>query len=468
MYVMHTVPWEHQLRALDFLMVRTYGALYTDMGSGKTKVGIDLIVNKGFQFTVIVGTKKSCDVWVKEFGKHCDMVRRKILLFNAGKYNTREKVSILKEKMRSAAISHQKLVLIINYESIWRKPFSEFLIKQHIDCVICDESHKIKSPSSKCSWYLMRLGKVVPNRILMTGTPTTESPLDVYAQYRFLQPSIFGTRFDDFRDRYENLNVRATMFAGYRVLDKKQPYKHLDELKEKMYSCAFYVTPDLKLPDQTFIDYTFTPSKKLIEIYKEVKKEGVYAEGDAVMETNNALAKILRQQQILSGYLPMETDNFTKQAKKVIDHTRAQALMELLEEIPKFEPVVVFAKFRHDFNQIKQVCNKLGYGYAEISGQRDDEQDWQQGKANVLAVHYVSGSESIDLTKARYCIYYSLSHSYGLYRQSLKRIHRPGQTRPVTYYNIVCKIPKIRTIDEQILTALQSKQDVAEYLLKNK
>lgn len=468
MYVMKTKPWEHQLKALDFLMARSYGALYTDMGSGKTKVAIDLIVTKGFNFTVVCGTKKSCDVWEKEFTIHCDTPRRKICVFNAVKYSTLDKITRLKEKLRSASISGQKLVLIINYDSVWRKPFSEYLIKQRIDCVICDESHRIKAPNSKCSMYLTRLGKKVPNRYLMTGTPTTESPVDVYAQYRFLQPSIFGTRFSEFRDKYENVDVVATTYAGYRVLHKNQPYKNLDELKEKMYSCAFYVTPNLHLPSQTFINYEFEPSKKLIEIYKEVKKEGVYTDDEKVLETNNALVKVLRQQQILSGYVPMENQDFTQKIEEVVDYTREEALIQLLEDIPKTEPVVVFAKFRHDFRCIEDACKKLGYKYAEISGKRDDEQEWQEGKAHVLAVHYKSGSESINLTKARYCIYYSLSHSYGLYRQSLKRIHRPGQTRPVTYYNIVCKIPKITTIDEQILTALKSKQDVAEYLLKNK
>lgn len=468
MYKMKTEPWEHQLKALDYLMVRKFGALYTDMGSGKTKVAIDLIVNKGFNFTVICGTKKSCDVWEREFQKHCDTLKRKICVFKGVKYSAVDKVTKLKEKLRSAAISGQKMVFIINYDSVWRKPFSEYLIKQNIDCVICDESHRIKSPGSKCSWYLARLGQKVPYRYLMTGTPTTETPMDVYAQYRFLQPKIFGTRFDEFRDRYENVDVVATTYAGYRVLHKKQPYKNLDELKEKMYSCAFYITPKIKLPPQTFITYEFEPSKKLIEIYKEVKKEGVYEDEDGVLEINNALVGVLRRQQILSGCLPMEDEDFTEHFTKIVDNTRQKAFMELLEDIPKCEPVVVFAKFRHDFDCIRDACKKLNRGYAEISGERDDEQSWQEGKAHVLAVHYSSGSESIDLTKARYCIYYSLCHSYGLYRQSLKRIHRPGQTRPVTYYSIVCKMPKIKTIDEQILAALKNKQDVAEYLLKNK
>ena len=463
---MKTKPWMHQVMALDYLMTGTYGALYTDMGTGKTKVGIDLIVNKGFNLTVIVGTKKSCGVWESEFIKHCDLNQRNIRVFNLSNYSTSNKILKLQEILAYQAKTGVKIVLIINYDSIWRRPFNESLIKTRINCVICDESHRIKTPSSKCSMYLARLGKYVKYRYLMTGTPTTETPVDVYAQYKFLQPEIFGTSLNKFRSRYENLDVRATTYCGYRVLDKKQPYKNLDELREKMFSCAFYVKSTIKLPPQTFLVREFTPTKTLIDVYKEVKKEGVFVDEDGVMETNNALVKILRQQQILSGYLPMESEDFTQEITKVLDNSRQEAFAEILEEINRNEPIVVFTKFRYDFEKIREACERNGRRYAELSGIVDEEAKWKNGDADVLAVQYKTGSESIDLTRARYCIYYSLSHSYGLYRQSIKRVHRPGQTRPVTYISLVAKIPKIRTVDEDIIAALENKQDVAEYLLK--
>ena len=263
-YTMKTEPWEHQLKALDYLMVRHYGALYTDMGTGKTKVGIDLIVNRGFNLSLIVGTKKSCEVWEDEFKAHCE--KSDIFCFRLDPYSTKIKTIKLEETLAKAKENSLKLVIIINYDSIWRKPFSEKLINLPIDCVICDESHRIKSPSSKCSLYLTRLGRRVENRFLFTGTPSPESPLDVYAQYRFLQPQIFGTNFHKFRDRYENVDVQKTLYAGYRVLDKRKPYKNLDDLKEKMYRCAFYVKSNLDLPETTDITYTYTPSKTVIGI----------------------------------------------------------------------------------------------------------------------------------------------------------------------------------------------------------
>lgn len=462
---MKTEPWEHQLKALDYLTVRRYGALYTDMGTGKTKVGIDLVVNREFNVTLIVGTKKSCEVWEDEFHIHCD--RDNILTFRLDLYSTAIKVSKLKETFAYAKENNLKLVLIINYDSIWRKPFSEELMKFPIDCVICDESHRIKSPSSKCSLYLTRLGRRVENRFLFTGTPSPESPLDVYAQYRFLQPQIFGTNFYKFRERYENVDVQKTLYAGYRVLDKRKPYKNLDDLKEKMYSCAFYVKSNLELPETTDITYTYTPSKELIGIYKELVKEGVYENDKGVIETNNSLVKCLREQELLSGYLPMEDFDFTKKFKFKTDNSRENTIKEVIEGINKNEKIIVFVKFRYDFEVVQRVAEQLGRSYGEISGVKDDYKWFRTtDDIDVLAVHYKSGSESINLTKARYCIYYSLSHSYGLYLQSRKRTHRPGQKRVVTYIHIVAKHPKIQLIDEKIMRALKNKQDLVDYIMK--
>ena len=465
MYKLTTKPWEHQLKALDYLMVRKYGALYTDMGTGKTKVGIDLIVNKGFDFTIIVGTKKSCEVWEDEFHIHCD--KEDILTFRLDLYSTAIKVSKLKETFAYAKESSLKLVFIINYDSIWRKPFGEVLLKYPIDCVICDESHRIKAPNSKCSLFLTRLGKKVDNRYLFTGTPNPETPLDVYAQYRFLEPSIFGTNFYKFRERYENVDIQKTLYAGYRVLNKKQPYKNLDELKEKMYSCAFYVGSSVELPETTDITHNFTPSKETIQIYKELVKEGVYENEKGVLEINNSLVKCLREQELLSGYISMEDFDFTKNFKTCVDDSRENAFKELVEGIQRKEKVVVFVKFRYDFKAVKRVAESLGRTYGEISGSRDDYKKFKEtDEIDILAVHYKSGSESINLTKARYCIYYSLSHSYGLYLQSRKRTHRPGQKCPVTYIHLVAEIPKIESVDKKIMKALKAKKDLVGYLQK--
>ena len=465
MYILKTNPWAHQWKALDYVMTHDNAAIFTDMGTGKTKIMIDMIVNKGFPVTLVVGTKKSCVVWENEFKIHSNLPSN--FVCNLSILSTKDKVAYLKEKRLRTKNRAFQWVIIVNYDSIWLKPFSDFLLKTKIDCIICDESHRLKSPSGKASRYMARLGKKVSHRYILSGTPTPESPTDIYGQYRFLDPSIFGTNFGDFKQRYTNIDPVKSSFCGFPVLDSKNPYKNLEELKEKMYSCAFYAKSDVELPSVTHIDFDQYISKEASDIYKEIDREGVYEDEDGILETNNILAKCTRLQQLLSGYLSMEDENFTKHELFEKDRSKIEALEYILGEIPSEEKVVVFCKYRKDFDNIKDLCKNMKRRYGEISGQRDDYAKWKKGSINVLAVQYSSGSESISLVEARYCIYYSHTFSYGQYQQSLKRTHRPGQKRPVTYYHIVSKIKGKETIDDKIKKALNLKQSLSEYILEN-
>lgn len=464
MYKFLTKPWAHQLKALEYLYDRDTAALYTDMGTGKSKIMIDLIANRGWETVLIACTKKGCQNWVKQFKFHCPDLNEYNVL-NLTTYSTIEKCEVLKKELKHKT---KRTILIVNYESIWRPPFADELLKKYvnINCVICDESHRIKSPGSKCSRFLTKIGKRVPCRYLVTGTPLAENPVDIYAQYRFLDPTIFGTNLGTFKSRYLNIDLGLSSQLGYEVLRRDQPYKNLDELREKMFSCAFYGKSEIKLPKKHNILYHYEVDKKTEKMYNEIKAEGILVTEDGVLSVENVLSMSLRQQQILSGCIPI-TDEEENVTQTIINNDRKEVLRELLEGLPKDEPVVIFAKFRCDFNQIKEVCKELERGYSEISGVEDTEKDWQAGKTSIVAVQYASGSESIDLTRAHYCIYYSLTHSLALYLQSKKRIHRPGQEHTVTYYHIIAQLSKGKSVDETIMTALKEKKSVVDYIVKN-
>lgn len=462
-----TKPWEHQLKALSYLYGKDTAALYTDMGTGKTKVMIDLIVNRGFKRVLITCTSKGCDVWEREFQKHSFIQPE--FVQNLRGVSTPNKVQLIKSPALSAILSNKlsTLIIICNYEGVWREPFASLLLnkKLGIDCIICDESHKIKSPGSKCSRFLTKIGKRVPHRYLVTGTPMAENPEDIYAQYRFLDPSIFGTNLQNFRDRYENPDLRLSANIGHWIVDKNDPYKNLEELHEKMFSCAFKADSSLKLPAQRNIIYKFSISKKAEKAYKELEKEGVleYKAGDLVVE--NVLNMSMRKQQILSGFVPVISDEGKKRYIN-IDKSRAETLQELLQGLPKNEPVVIFARYIKDLKTINSVCESAGLKCSELSGRKDTEPDWQSGKTSVLAVQFSSGSESVDFTRARYCIYYSHTVSLAQYLQSKKRIHRPGQTRSVVYYHLVAQLSKGTSEDEKYIAAYKRKQEVIDYIME--
>lgn len=463
MYRLKTNPWAHQWKALDYAMVRDRAAIFTDMGSGKTKIMIDLIVNREFETILIIGTKKSCDVWEQEFQIHSDIPKN--CVFNLSGIPTKDKVTLMQKNLRKTENNVPQRVFILNYESVWRDPLKQFLYDHKYDCIICDESHRLKTPNSKVSVCMKTLGRRATCKYILSGTPTPESPMDIYGQYRFLDPAIFGNNFSKFKQPYENINAQETIRRGYVVLDDKKPYINLDVLKKRIYSCAFYAESDVELPKVTHVYFDQYLSHEAQEIYKELNKEGVYEDESGITETNNILAKYTRLQQLLSGYLTAEDENFTQQFTVERDRTKAEALEYILGEIPRREKVVIFAKYRKDFDNIKAICKQLHRRYGEISGQRDDYSQWKKGRVNVIAVQYNSGAESISLVEARYCIYYSHTFSYGQYQQSIKRTHRPGQKRPVTYYHIISKVKGLQTVDDKIKKALSMKQSLAEYVL---
>lgn len=462
--IFRTKPWKHQLAALRYLMEEEHSsaALLLKMGAGKTKIWIDLINNKNFSTTLIVCPKKASRVWMKQFPIHSS--DKGILCLNLSKLSAEKKVEVVKKNTRER-ISGQKVVYIINYDSIWREPFRTYIKdKMKFDAIICDESHRLKSPASKASRFLQVLGRRCDHRYIATGTLLAQHPLDVYAQYRFLNPEVFGTNFDRFKSRYTKLDTRMSMRLGREVLDKYEPYVNLDELNEKIMSCAFCVDAELDLPPTRDIIVEFDLSPKIQKLYRELKKEGVLEMEEGVLEVDNVMSMVLRLQQLTSGFTQLE-DEYGNRHTKVLDDTRSQALEELLLDLPEEEPVVVFAKFKRDIKNIHEVCEKLGRKCSEISGRCDEFEDWDEGKTSVLIVQIESGAEGLDFTRASYAVYYTLTHKLWIYQQSRERLHRPGQTRSVTYYFLMGKLRKGESVDEGILSSLNKNEDFIQKVM---
>ena len=464
--VFRTKPWKHQLAALRYLMEEEHSsaALLLKMGAGKTKIWIDLINNKDFELTLIVCPYKAARVWVKQFPIHS--VNQSILVENLCEYSSKGKVELMTKRLQEQK-SGCKSVYIINYDSIWREPFRSFIkSKVKFDAIICDESHRLKSPSSKASKFMQVLGRRCNCRYIATGTLLAQTPLDVYAQYRFMNPEVFGTSYSNFKKRYTKLNVQATMRLGYEVLDKDEPYINLDDLRERIMSCAFSVDAELDLPDTRDITVEFDLPPKMDKMYTELSKEGALELKQGTLEVNNVLSMVLRQQQLTSGFIKLE-DDYGNSRTEVIDESRCKALEDLLLNLPNDEPVVIFAKFVQDIKNITKVCRGIGRKCSEMSGRKDEFEDWDAGKTSVLIVQIESGAEGLDFTRAKYAIYYTLTHKLWVYQQSRKRLHRPGQKHEVTYYILQAKLRKKRSVDEGILDALNKNEDYIQRVMKD-
>jgi SNF2 family DNA or RNA helicase len=440
-------------------------ALLLKMGAGKTKIWIDLINNKGWDTTLIVCPYKATRVWLKQFPIHS--VNRDISVYNLAELSSKEKV----EAMRKDAKTRQngsKIVYIINYDSIWREPFRSYVkSKVKFDAIICDESHRLKSPSSKVSKFMQVLGKRCEHRYIATGTLLAQTPLDVYAQYRFMNPEVFGTNYKDFCGRYTNVDINRTMRLGYTVLDEKEPYVNLNDLRERIMSCAFSVDAELDLPPTRDITVEFDLSPKISRLYKEIQKEGAVELENGTMEINNVLSMVLRLQQLASGFIQLE-DEYGNRRIEVLDDSRCKALEDLLLDLPIEEPVVIFARFKQDIRNIRRVCKETGRKCSEISGRCDEYDDWDQGKTSVLIVQIESGAEGLDFTRAKYAVYYTLTHKLWQYTQSRKRLHRPGQKNEVTYYILQGKLKRGKSVDEKMLESLNRNENFIQRVIADK
>jgi SNF2 family DNA or RNA helicase len=455
-----TLPalWPHQVEALKFVADKPAAMLALVMRSGKSRVTVELLEQRKAKQVLILCPASVVDVWPGQFAQ-----------FAQGPHlvSTLRGGTVDQRTARATALIerpfHGMKVAVINYEACWRKPFADWAMKQHWDVLICDESHRLKSPGGVASRYVSRLAAKVPFRLALTGTPMPHNPLDIYAQYRILDKSIFGTQFAYLQGRYM---VRALSNAGFpmdigcRVDPKDTKYFSqalYDEFQEKFYRIAYRVGPEvLNLPEPLHIDRYCTLSPSGLKVYKELEKD-FYAEVEqGTVSASNALVKSLRLHQVTSGYAKLgETGEEVE-----VDDSKRKLLGDILEDLD--EPVVVFCRFRHDLDNVHKVAQTLTRASLELSGRKNELLDWQAGQAPILAVQIQAGGVGIDLSRAGVAIYYSLGLSLGDHEQSLSRLIKRDMGSAAVYYYLVAD----GTIDVKIARALQERKDVIEAILK--
>lgn len=419
-------PWGHQTDAAAWLRGRMAGMLAMDMGTGKT-------------FTAMLGL---------------DVTKHPLVHVDLSRGSSKSRAERLQNAL--AVASGKCLVVTINYEAVWRSQLAPTIEAVQWSAIVLDESHRIKSPGGTSSRYLARLAAKQPHarRVCLTGTPMPHSPLDLYGQCRFLDPSVFGTSFTRMRARYAECDPRFP--------SKVRKWRNQDELAAKLDGISWRVTADevLDLPDAIHETLPVELSPAVMRFYSRLEAEMTAEIGAGTVTAANALTKLLRLAQATGGYCRLDGS----EGVVPIDGTpsKRMALQDRLEDLPATEPVVVFCRFRSDLDDVAAVARDLGREYAEVSGERKDLERWQAGNAVILGVQMQSGGVGIDCSRAAYAFYYSLGYSLGDYEQSLARLRRPGQTRCVRYYHLVCE----GTVDEQVYAALRERRNVVESVLQ--
>lgn len=431
-----------------------YG-LEFEMGCGKTLTSIAVLgrayLNGLVEKALILAPKSILGVWTEELNKFADFAVKSVVI--DGK-NKAEKLKKLDE------LSNYKdclKVAIINYESMYR--LEDELLEWNPNFLICDESTKIKSPDGKASIAASHIAAVADYRMILTGTPVQNNPLDLFGQYRVISPEVFGYDYDKFRDKY---SVQEWCGTHYRT----SAWLNMKELIDKAHSVAYRVTKDdaLDLPEETDVAIPIQLEKDAIKAYESVLEGELKLSKSNTVSIKSILTKFLRLQQITGGFIKGD-----KAAKYInVSNSKLDTLEELVETlISQNQKVVIMAKFTAEIDAICKMLKKKKIETAVITGKTKDR-DAERIKfqtnpdCKVFVGQIQATSMGITLTAASTMIFYSLTFNYADYIQAKARIHRIGQTNKCTYIHLLAK----NTIDEYILNALKNKKDLANAVVE--
>ena len=454
--------WQNQEEAYNFAMRHSASMLDMEMGTGKTRVALDVAMDRPDVTKILVVCPKAViPVWRENLLKFYDGANW--ICWDDCKGSIKTKTESLKSwfneyvpKIKEQGETPKQFV-ILNYDCVWRGDMGNFVYgKVNFDMVILDESHRAKAAGSKVSKFLALLGRKVVYKMCLSGTPMANSPLDVYGQYRFLDPTIFGTRYDLFLQEYAIMGGPERNFVV--------GFKNQRDLNKKFSSIA-YTCKMSEIADRIKLPAALPPTRRTVELpsrdmktLKEMSKEFIAECGSGHVIANNVLVKMLRMQQICSGFCQISNMPGDDPRVEVLNDAKYQELLDILSDMSPWSSVVVFCVFRHDIGVIKEAARKSKREAFEISGTANELEEWKQMDGGVLVVQIQAGSEGIDMTKANHAIYYSVPHSLAMYEQSKARLYRPGQTRPVSFCHLVAS----GTIDEAMYKSLLRKEDVIE------
>lgn len=435
--------WQHQQDAIQWLATRGGGILHHGMGSGKSRTTIEYLHAQQDASRVLICCPKAVmPAWGKQFGLWGRGRFRVVLLDQSTK---ERKIKAL----RHALADTTPLVIVVNYDSAWRLKELE---KIEFDTIVWDEVHRLKSPSGRASRWAARMCANTDGVVIgLTGTLIPHSILDAMAIYRAVESPecpTFGDSIVRHRLRYavENPNQRG-MVLGWR---------NLEEAHAKIKATTHYVrTRDvIDLPPIRFLTIPVTLTPEEHRLYSQLSREFVAVVEAGTITAANALTQLLRLQQITGGCVRFdERDNVTQISE---NPAKQAALADMLEDLPADEPVVIFCRFTSDIRLCRLACERLGRGSSELSGQRNELAEWQDGRTPVLVAQIQSGGIGIDLTRASYGVFFSLGYSLAEYEQAVARLHRPGQTAHTTIYHLVAT----STVDCRVYDCLRERKNV--------
>ena len=466
-YRFKTKPFEHQLKALKESWNRQVWAWFMEMGTGKTKVCIDniaVLYDKGKVDRALViapnGIKRN---WRNELSVHMpDHVEYRVAVWSASpKKKEKEELDQL------SVMTDQLTILIMNIEALSTQRGAEFARKFVFSgsCfMVVDESTTIKNHAARRTKNIMKIAKLAKYRRIMTGSPVTKSPLDLYSQLEFLGGWILDqSNYYAFRARYAVIVQRSVGTHSFQHIIR---YQRLDELQDKLKDCSTRVLKSdcLDLPEKLYTKRSVAMTPEQLKAYVEMKKSAITFFENNPMTAASVLTQMIRLHQITCGHVKTDDGEV-----KAIKNNRIKELLQVLQETDG--KVIIWAVYRHDIQTIeKEIADEYGketvasyYGDTKDSIRQSIVDDFMDSDSNLrfFIGNPKTGGYGLTLTSSHTVVYYSNDYSLEVRMQSEDRAHRIGQTNKVTYVDLMAD----GTIDEKIVKALNNKIDLASRVM---
>jgi SNF2 family DNA or RNA helicase len=458
-YMFETKPFDHQRRAFYMSRDKENFALLMEQGTGKTKIIIDtaayLYANNKITALVIIAPNGVHRNWLRnEIPFHLpEWCPRRAIYYSAA-MKKKEKDD-WDDLVRS---SDSLKIFSFNVEGFVSKNAQALItsiLRYENALLVVDESSRIKRPGAKRTQFVTKIGKLAKYRRILTGTPVTKGPEDVFSQFRFLDPYILGY------ESFYSFKARYCIMGGY---ENRQivAYENVDELTKNIEGHSYRVLKKdcLDLPDKIYQRAYVDLSEAQRRLYNAMKDEWVASHQEKTIEAPEAITRLLRLQQITCGWFPSDEPVPIDE-----ESPRLGLLKEILSDIEG--KVIIWARFRADLRAIEDALGELAVAYhgGVSNDARANAVDAFQNdpKIRYFIGQPQSGGIGLTLTAANYAIYYSNSFDLEVRLQSEDRCHRIGTTNNVTYIDIEAN----KTIDKKIIKALRDKKNLADMITRD-
>jgi SNF2 family DNA or RNA helicase len=467
-YRFKTKPFEHQLDALKESWDKENFAYFMEMGTGKSKVLLDnaaMLYDKGeINGLLLIAPKGVYKNWYdSEIPTHLpDHIFKKVVLWKTSDKSVKQQ-KLLNTMFETGTELH---ILIMNVESFSKGDgikFAQKFLMSHKTMIAIDESTTIKTPTSNRTKSILSLRELAKYRRILTGSPVTKSPLDLFSQCQFLDPWLLSHQsYYTFKARYAV--TRKIEVQGRRV-EIVVGYRNLGELSEKIkpFSKRILKRDCLDLPDKTFIKHSVELTKEQKKVYEQMKKEAIAFLDGKMQSSATVMTQLMRLHQITCGHFTADDGTI-----KDLPCSRLTELMNILENVEG--KAIIWSHYTHD---VKRIIAKIKEVYGDDAvvdyfGETDSDQRsinikrfQTDDKCRFFVGTTSTGGYGITLTAGSTMVYFSNGYDLEKRQQSEARIDRIGQTEKMTYIDIMAQ----DTIDERIVKALRNKVNIANAIM---